>query len=332
MADVVGLPGGGFVSVGYAYPGWHPVAWTSQDGTHWSVQHMGTTDFTFPVAMALGSDGTIVAVGRSGARPVAWTSTDGVTWSEHDVPILGDGKVAERMTAVIPTAHGFVAGGSVGPELAERHARFWRSSDGVTWRPSPDDARAFADAEVRGIAASANGLVAVGLVGSAQQVSGSVAWISRDGATWERVDDAALATGKTLAIGSAPWGGLVAVGSDFDRRQAVAWSSADGRTWTKAPDEATRKGGANGYAWMTDLVPVGDQLLAIGDYQDLQRPTALSWVTSDGQHWTESRAAPVQQQAEFYAVVAGGPGVIAVGSYGSPDDYIPTVWLSPGRG
>src|SRR5690349_22196 len=95
MADVVALKGGGFVSVGYAYPGWHPVAWTSPDGDHWSVRQMGSTEFTFPVAMAIGPDGTIVAVGRSGSLPVAWTSSDsGASWSEHGVPTLGDGTVA----------------------------------------------------------------------------------------------------------------------------------------------------------------------------------------------------------------------------------------------
>ena len=330
MADVVEVPDRGFVSVGYAYPGWRPVAWTSPDGIEWAVHPMGTTDFTFPVSLVTLADGTLVAVGRSGPRPVAWTSPDGLTWAEHPVSILGDGTVAERMTSVMSIDNGLLAGGSVGPELGERHARFWRSTDGVTWVPSPDDADAFAEAEVRALTRLGDGFVAIGLIGSAQETVGSVAWLSRDGETWERVDDAALATGKTLALSTAPWGGVVAVGSEFDRREAAVWSSSDGRRWTKAPSEASRRGG-NGYAWMTDIVPIGDLLIAIGDYQDLQRPTALSWVSRDGKAWTEARAAPVQQGAEFYAVVGGGPGLIAVGSYGSPDDYIPTVWLSPGR-
>ena len=195
MADVVGLKGGGFVSIGYAYPGWHPVAWTSPDGDHWSVRDMGSTEFTFPVAMAIGPDETIVAVGRSGSRPVAWTSSDGgESWSEHDVPTLGDGTVAERMTTVIATGDGFIAGGSAGPELAERHARFWRSADGVTWRSDPDAARTFDDAEVRGLAVAGDTIVAVGVLGSAQAATGSVAWRSSGATSWERVGDPSLAT------------------------------------------------------------------------------------------------------------------------------------------
>ena len=51
----------------------------------------------------------------------------------------------------------------------------------------------------------------------------------------------------------------------------------------------------------------------------------------DGITWQEARSAPVQEQGEFYAVVSTGEGVVAVGSFGQPDDFIPTVWLSPGR-
>jgi hypothetical protein len=82
---------------------------------------------------------------------------------------------------------------------------------------------------------------------------------------------------------------------------------------------------------MTDVAVIGDAVIAIGDYQPLQRGTATSWVSGDGIRWERARSAPVQEQAEFYAVTAGGPGVIAVGAFGGPDSYAPRVWLSPGR-
>src|SRR5207253_1762525 len=141
--------------------------WTSDDGSAWTLRAIEDTAFTFPVALARGTDGTLVAVGRSGADPVAWTSADGLTWTRHDVPVLGTDGTAERMTSVVATPNGFVAGGSVGSELLDRHARFWSSPDGATWTPAPDDARAFANAEVRSITTLASGnLMAVGVVGS----------------------------------------------------------------------------------------------------------------------------------------------------------------------
>ncbi|HEY6012409.1 MAG TPA: hypothetical protein VIU37_00320 [Candidatus Limnocylindrales bacterium] len=329
MADVTSLPGGGFAAVGYLPPDWVPAAWTSPDGAAWSIHSMGATGFTFPVGLAAGTDGTVVAVGRSGRLPVAWTSVDGTGWQQHSVPVLGADGVAERMTTIVADGHGYVAGGSVGPELFERHARFWTSADGADWRPVPDDPVAFANAEVRAIVRIGTGFVALGVVGTAQAPTGAVSWTSPDGKTWSRIDDPSFVGGVVAAVVAAPFGGLVAVGSDLDRRQAVAWTSPDGRRWTKAPGEASRQ--YPGFVWMTDALAIGDEVVAIGEYQGLQRGTATSWVSRHGSHWEQARTAPVQEQGEFYAITPGGPGVIVVGSFGAPDSYVPSVWLSPSR-
>jgi hypothetical protein len=318
------------VAVGYVPPDWVPAAWTSSDGLNWPIHSMGTTGFTFPVSVAAGADGTAVAVGRSGKLPVAWTSADGVGWQQHPVPTLEGSDVAERMTTVVAGEGGYVAGGSAGPELFDRHARFWRSVDGVEWQAVPDDPLGFADAEVRAITTFGDGFVAVGVVGTAQQPSGAVAWTSADGSSWTRVDDPSFVDGIAAAVTPAPFGGLVAVGSDLDRREAVAWTSPDGRRWTRSPSEAAREH-SGGFAWMMDVVAIGEVVIGVGDYQGLQRGTASSWVSRDGITWLQARSAPVQQQAEFYAITPGGLGAIVVGSFGAPDSYVPTIWLSPAR-
>ena len=330
IADITSLPGHGFVAVGYEPPDWIPVGWTSPDGLNWSIHSMGATGFTFPVSLATGANGTAVAVGRSGNLPVAWTSADGVAWQEQSVPLLEGNDVAERMTTVVATARGYLAGGSVGPELFDRHARFWTSVDGMDWKSVADDPATFANAEVRAITTFGDGFVAVGVVGTAQQPSGAVAWTSADGSTWTRVDDPSFVDGIAVAVVPAPFGGLVAVGSDVGRHEAAAWTSPDGRRWMRAPNEASREH-SGGFAWMTDVVAIGDVVIGIGDYQGLQRGTAISWVSHDGMSWEQARSAPVQQQGEFYAITPGGPGAIAVGSFGAPDSYVPTIWLTPGR-
>jgi len=322
LVDLTPRPGGGFVVVGYVPPSWTAAAWTSADGSSWSLHPIDSDDFSFAVAVVAGTSGGVVAVGRLGPLPAAWTSADGVAWQRHAVPTLGQDGVAERMTTVAATDTGFVAGGSVGPELSDRHARFWTSSDGATWQPVPDDPVAFANAEVRSIAKVQGGFVAVGVVGSVQHPTGAVAWASTDGAHWTRVDDPSVAV--------APFGGLVAVGSDLDRRNAVAWTSPDGQRWRRAPDEASRQH-SGGYAWMTDVTAVGNEVLAVGDDQGLQRGTATSWVSRDGITWQPAHSAPVQEGAEFYAVIPGGPGAIVVGAFGAPDSYVPEVWVTPGR-
>lgn len=331
MTDLIGRAGGGFAAIGYVPPDWHPTAWTSDDGSAWVLHPIEDTAFTFPVALARGTEGTLVAVGRSGSEPVAWTSPDGVTWTRHEVPVLGTDRTAERMTSVVATANGFVAGGSAGPELFDRHARFWTSPDGATWTPVPDDPAGFAESEVRSIAPLASGgLAAIGVVGSVQRPTGSVAWTSSDGVRWRRVDDAQFSGALLVAMIGAPSVGLVAVGSDLDRRNAVAVTSPDGLTWTRAPDEPSRQH-SGGYAWMTDVALVGNEPIAVGTLQGLQRGTAISWVSKDGRAWQQARSAPVQEGAEFYAIVPGGPGALVVGAFGAPDSYVPQVWESPGR-
>ncbi len=327
MADVVATSAG-LVAVGYVYPGWTPVAWTSADGATWRAVSMGDAPFTFPVSVAVGGSGRLVAGGRSGPEPIAWTSDDGSAWVPHRVPTLGTDGTAERITTVVATADGFLAGGSVGPELFERRARFWRSRDGAAWEPVADGA-AFSDAEVRAIVSTPDGLVAVGVTGSAQRATGSVAWRSPDGIGWTRIDDDALSAGRAVALVVAPWGGLVAAGSDLDEGEALAWTSTDGSAWALAPTEPSRR--YPGKIRFTDLVAIGDAVVGVGNYVGLQFGTATSWISHDGIGWTKARDAPVQQQGEMYALAPGGPGIVAVGSYGAPDNYIPTVWLSPAR-
>ncbi len=331
MADVIGLPGGGFVAVGYVPPDWQPVAWTSATGDTWTIHSaLGASDYTFPVALARGPDGTVVAVGRSGKVPVAWTTVDGLTWDRHGVEILGDDGVPERITTVAAGREGFVAGGSVGPELAERHARFWTSADGITWVPAPDDPAVFENSEVRSVAAFEDGFLAVGVAGTVQDPTGAVAWFSADGSVWKRIGDPSFDGAVAASVAVTPWGGFVAVGSTVDRKQAVAWVARDVLTWTRAPDEVSRQHGG-GFAWMTDVVAIGDVVIAVGDVQGLQRGTAVSWISRDGLSWTKSIEAPVQEGAEFYAITPGGPGALAVGAFGAPDSYVPNVWVTPGR-
>jgi hypothetical protein len=233
------------------------------------------------------------------------------------------------MTTVLATDAGYVAGGSAGPELSDRHARFWTSPDGVAWTAIPDDADAFANAEVRAISRFGAGFVAVGVVGSVQQPTGAVAWTSPDGRRWARVDHPSFVGGIAASVTAAPSGGLVAVGSDLGRHEAVAWTSTDGRHWQRAPSEPSRQ--YPEFIWMTDVTAVGDRLIAVGEFQGLQRGTATSWVSRDGISWQQSHPAPVQQGAEFYAVIAWPPGAMAVGAFGVPDSYVPEVWLSPSR-
>jgi hypothetical protein len=233
------------------------------------------------------------------------------------------------MTTVVATTFGYLAGGSAGPEFFDRHARFWTSRDGATWVAVPDDEAAFADAEVTSITPFGDSYVAVGVLGPAQHHTGAVAWTSSDGQTWARIDDPAFDNGVASSVIVPPFGGLLAVGSDIDKKAALAWISADGHQWKRitAGDYGDRRN-----LWMTDVAAIGDRVIAVGTSQASQRGSATSWVSADGVSWEQAHSASVFEQVELLAISAGGPGAVTVGVFGGPDSAVPAILVTPASG
>lgn len=329
IIDDVAMGDGRLVAVGYVgLRGiWTAIGWTSTDADQWRLTTIDTTPASLAVAIAaVPGTGSFVAGGRVDRAPAIWTSGDGTTWQRRTVPTLSNGVEWERITTVLPTADGFIAGGSVGPELGDRRARFWTSTDGTTWVPIPDDP-AFAGAEVADILAVGDRFVAIGKLGTGQHWTGSLAWVSDDGRTWQRIDSPELAGGIASALAPAPGGGWVAVGSDQDEREARVWRSQDGTTWTISPSEDSRLYHGEKIR-MTDVTAVKGGLLAVGNYVGVQFGTATSWISPDGVTWRRAADYAALGQGEMLAVTRGGPGLVAVGSFGAPDNYIPTVWLT----
>jgi hypothetical protein len=328
--DVVAVEGGE-IAVGYVGidGAWTALAWRSSDAEGWSLEQIDGAPASFAVTAAVDPrDGSAWAAGRSGPTPVAWSSAGGGPWTRHELPTLSGGAEWERVVTLVATNDGFLAGGSVGPELGDRRARFWRSVDGTTWEPVPDDP-AFDGGEVVAIEPRAGGgFAALGRLGTGQRSTGSVAWISDDGVAWHRVDDSALAGGLVNGLAMDADGALVAVGSDPDEREAVVWRSADGgAAWERAPREDSRLYDPYKIR-MTDVVSTPGGLVAVGNYVGLQYGTATSWVATDWTRWQRAPSYPALGQGEMLAVAGGGPGLVAVGSFGAPDNYVPTIWLS----
>jgi hypothetical protein len=329
IVDDVAASGGRLAAVGYVglRGVWTAIGWSSADAERWTLTTIDSTTASLAVAVAaVPATGGFVAGGRVGLAPAAWTSADGTTWHRQVVPTLSNGAEWERVTTILPVTGGFIAGGSVGPELGDRRARFWSSADGTTWEPVPDDP-AFAGAEVADILGVGNRFVAIGKLGTGQRWTGSIAWVSDDGRRWRRIDSPELAAGIASAVAAAPGGGLVAVGSDLDEREALAWRSTDGSSWQASPREASRLYNGEKIR-MTDVAAVRGGLVAVGNYVGVQYGTATSWVSTDGLSWRRAADYPALGQGEMLAITRGGAGLVAVGSVGAPDNYIPTIWLS----
>jgi hypothetical protein len=319
----------GLVAVGYLDRDISADAWLSADGRTWArIVDFPAAEGSQAVAVTDGPHG-IVAAGHEGTGAAAWRSTDGRSWVRAtDGPALhADTQI--RMTAVASTADGYAAVGYLGSLAGPIEARFWWSADGLDWTLVGQGADVGGSRPDAVVAAPGGGFVAVGATGDAKDADGSAAWTSTDGTAWLRVTDDVLRTGVMRAVTAAPGVGLVAVGNNAVSSQAMSWRSPDGRAWEVAPD-APSLDNFGLKIEMRDVAWDGQRFLAGGHRLfGTQFPTGLLWISTDGLVWERATESAALSQGRITGVVAGGPGLVAVGTFGSPDFAIPTVWLSP---
>jgi hypothetical protein len=175
------------------------VVWTSEDGFTWTRLPHDEEAFahSFMSEVAAGPNGFVAAGQCLGPdRYVLWHSPDGSTWTRLDIG-LGSDPWFDRVPRLIAGGPGYVwaSQGTV-----------WLSADGISWTyPDIDPVEAAAEthgrphrAWIRGVAASAEGLVAVG---NAQLAENSpiypALWTSVDGMVWEHE-----ALGPGIAVAS----------------------------------------------------------------------------------------------------------------------------------
>jgi hypothetical protein len=310
-------------------------AWTSADGRRWDrVVDLPAADDT-PLAAVAARGSTVVAVGRHGTAPAVWASADSLHWQEAQLPVasgVASDVAGPVQAAAVAGGSDFAVGGWAGAPNAVPSARFWVSPDARHWTVATLAPAEKLDSRVVAIAAARGRFVAVGETGPEGSPTGSAAWWSDDGRRWSRVPPATLPPDATLeAVGAAPTG-FVAVGSSVARDRAVVWLSSDGRHWSPAADQpAFHHFGLK--LRMRGVAAGGPGLVVVGaSLFGTQFGTASVWVSADGTVWQQVPDVPAFDGAEMNAIVAREDELVAVGTWGAPDQYVPTVWLSPPRG
>lgn len=239
-----------------------------------------------------------------------------------------------EMNAVTATESGFVAVGE-----ANGRAAAWTSVDGETWRRAPAGQAAFnSDAQrqvITDVAASSQGLVAVGFEQDRRGRSRAGVWTSSDGMRWRRAaDQPALAGADFQAMSAITAGGpgFVAVGwSEYDPRtheaNAAVWTSPDGRVWVRVPHDEDVFG-VQGPDSMRDVVAGNRGLIAVGN----DGPRVVVWTSADGRRWTRL---PYEKglfggEQHIWALAVADSGIMGVGydsSIEGEDEYA-VVWTS----
>jgi hypothetical protein len=196
-------------------------------------------------------------------------------------------------------------------------ASVWTSIDGITWSRVAHDEAIFGEvtgAWMHSVTVGGPGLVAVGEWARADQW-GAAVWTSVDGLTWSRVpDDEAVFGNAAMRSATAGGPGVVAVGR-ADRRGAAVWTSPDGIVWSRVPHDDAIFGNPNGTV-MESVTVGGPGLVAVG----WDTYGASVWTSIDGINWSwVQNPNPVfgpkpKPLLEIRSIIAGGPGLVAVGS------------------
>jgi hypothetical protein len=292
----------------------------------------------------------LVAVGRTGnihtGDAAVWTSRDGTTWSRlRDVSSVFDDEAGGMtwMSSVVHADSILVAvGGRNRCCKYDVAAIVWTSPDGIIWSRTPDNETVFDGARMNSVTTGGPGLVAVGNEKREGDEQSKVAvWTSPDGITWSRVphDNADFDGASMVSVVSGAFG-LVAVGADWVDERAAVWTSPDGISWSRVRSDETV------FSENTEMKSVtigGPGLVAVGtDWSD--GGSAAVWTSPDGITWSRVPhdeavfAGPDHDGSqeggsvaiEMDDVIAGGPGLIAVGSESQGvESGGAAVWTSP---
>ena len=226
---------------------------------------------------------------------------------------------ADLLFGVGRSGEGFVALGAQEPPSA---AVAWRSSDGRSWSPIPGLP------ETPGSIAMAVASLGARTVIVGGDATGATSWASTDLTTWRTALDAADragASGSARMTALTTWRGEFVAGGYQDdpahnRWVAAIWISPDGLDWRRVSAGPAFENGR-----IFGIAARGDTLVAVGTTANLYGAPAVVWATHDGAHWSRVASSSFQHGA-MRAVVAGGPGFVAVG-FGADDDRA-AVWTS----
>lgn len=220
-------------------------------------------------------------------------------------------------------------------DAGDRNAAVWTSSSATRWsRVQSDELGGVGEQRMDGAAVLGGKVVAVGSESSGGDTDPAVWTSADDGATWQRVDAVTSGLHETgnqamRAVIEAP-PGLVAVGHEASFTgsiDAAVWTSADGTTWVR---QASTLFAGPGHDDMLGVTSFGEELVVVGfGTTEGGNRDASVWVGSGGL-WNriEDDSLGGDGDQQMTAVLAAGPGLVAVGFDDSDGDEDAAVWTS----
>ncbi|TMR08112.1 hypothetical protein ETD86_49220 [Nonomuraea turkmeniaca] len=311
--------------------------WTIKNWQSWKSMSLGGPGRQRLEDVAHGARGWLAVGGTetntSITDPLLVTSKDGESWKKVDVsgdltrrpdrPYLGTHVVAAGKK-------GYVLAGEDRDQAGAVNAAMWFTSDLRRYTRSKKLPQGGSGVRVHDAVATADGFVAVGGSGTADQES-SVVWYSEDGVNWSA--RTRVAPPDTTSAGlrqiTAYQDKLVAIGTALtgsSRRAFAAVSEDEGSTWQTAWLPADQA------AAVHDLAAAEEGLVAVGWHGVPGEGDSAAWTSQDGLSWnrmalTKDRLAG-QGMQWLTAVAVSGAEVVALGRSTTYDADHLILWSS----
>ncbi len=253
----------------------------------------------------------VVAVGSQAGARIAraqfFVSADGGrSWT------LGTVKSADG--GVPPPGHAalFVAGGQ-GAWVALGPGSIWTSPDGRTWTLAPGNGMPLAPGDqINAVQRTAAGFIAVGanVPGGDQAKSTPVIFLSANGTSWQRLDEARLHLGAGHALDvryAAASGKLILIAGDVRTgkpkvQTGAAWLSSDGgSTWTPVTGSAA---GPGAQPQVAGVAAVNGGFVLLRSATVAKRPAVDAFYSPNGLAYTFQ--ATLSTSSGFTAGMANG--------------------------
>jgi hypothetical protein len=340
FADLVSIPGGGFLMVRPAVLHGVPAAdvYQSATGTAWRFAATLATPAGFTAGLMNGGpdgavlSGTTVLSGTAGRQLIAFVSRDGIAWRR----IASFGPAATEAVsgvAVTDTSAVIAAGTSAAVPGSSQQL--------ITVDGGTGGLRSVSLSAIPGAVQPQLAVTAVAAHGSTQIAVGSAngfpaAWVSVNaGVTWRRatgraadvLDGRGIQQLTSVTHGGSGWLAVGVPSSSGAAMHPLVLVSADGTTWSAVDGEPAFTG--TGLVTMQvavtgdEYVIAGQQTLAGG------RVIAAAWWSDGLASWHRAGdgtagALDGAGNSRMLAVTAAASGFAAIGSHGSR----PAVWMS----
>jgi len=297
-------------------PSLAPAAWTEAFSSELSV-----LDDVVAGPLGLIAVGCVTDADGNCVRALLLTSSDGASWTQVDVAGAADTLIS-RVRWVGDRL--FALGYRIDNQALTVDSVVWGSLDGLSWSGIPS--ASVRSRVINDVIDSPVGTLAFGINAPyASEGSGVVVWDVAPDGSFGKPRDVRPTDGPDYVAGATwtgdrflAWGLRGPLG---EVRSSILMTSLDGKVWTVLPEIPAFRDSS-----VTQLIAVGDRLVAVGFTGTSQLTSPRAWTSVDGTTWEAAEVPP--DSGAMYTVTVEGSQLVARGREPAVTEERSVTWTS----